>query len=107
MPYRGGQPTGVPGQADRRVVPDPGRRHRPHLAATTALQTASWTLPAALITAATIAVFVATGPADDALVTILLGARIGLLAGAGVFVASAVALTLTRERHLFRYFKDR
>lgn len=80
---------------------------KPDLAAISGFELLSWVVPTALFTAATISVFIATGVAGDAAATALLGARIGALAAAGPFLGAALALALTRERHLFRYFKDR
>lgn len=80
---------------------------KPALALILALETLSWTAPTAMLTAAFVAVFVATGSTGESAASVLLGLRIGLLAVATPFLGAAVALALTRERDLFRYFKDR
>lgn len=77
------------------------------LAATLALETLAWTIPALVLTSAVVMVFSATGPPSDESATVLLGARIGVPAVAGAFAGVVTSLLLTRERHLFRYFAER
>lgn len=79
---------------------------RTSLAAIIALEILSWTAPAAILTASTAAVLIATG-ATDADASALLAAQIAIPAVIGPYLGAAVGLALTRERHLFRYFKDR
>ena len=80
---------------------------RRSLVAIVALETAAWVLPvAALATAATL-VFAATGAPEDRATTLLLSARVVAPAVAAAALGAVVALGLTRERHLFRYVKDR
>lgn len=71
------------------------------------LELAAWTAPSIVLSASVIAVFAATGPPGDMLVSAVLGARIAPLAVAGALVGSVAALLATRERHLFRYVKER
>lgn len=77
------------------------------LGAVLALEITSWVAPAAIITASVGAVFAATGGTSDASSVIVLASRIGLAAVAAPYLGAAAALLLTREQHLFRYFKDR
>lgn len=77
------------------------------LGAVLALEITSWVAPAAIVTASVGAVFAATGETGDASSVIVLASRIGLAAVAASYLGAAAALLLTREQHLFRYFKDR
>lgn len=57
---------------------------------------------AASLAAVTVSVIAATSTPGDNTAFVILGARISALA----FIGAAIALALTRERHLFRYFKE-
>lgn len=80
---------------------------RQDLIAISGLEVIGWTAPAIVFSAAVVAVFAATGPGGDTLMAATLGARIAPLAVAGAFVGTLASLATTRERHLFRYVKDR
>jgi hypothetical protein len=77
------------------------------LAAILALETAAWVLPVVVIAAAATAVFAATGEEADRNVTFLLTARIVAPAVTASVMGAGIAFLTTRERHLFRYVKDR
>lgn len=69
------------------------------------VETALWALAAAVLAAAPVA-WVA-GASHDPAVSWQLAARIVACAVAGALLGALVATALTRESHLFRYFKDR
>jgi hypothetical protein len=71
------------------------------------IETMSWVVPALCACTAAAAVFGATGNPEDATTTLVSGLRIPFAALAGATAGTAAALALTREKHLFRYFKDR
>jgi hypothetical protein len=77
------------------------------LAAILALETAAWVLPVIVVAAAATAVFAATGEEADQDVAFLLTARIVAPAVATSVMGAGIAFLTTRERHLFRYVKDR
>lgn len=77
------------------------------LAAILGLEVTSWTLPAAMFTIAVAALVAARAPNLSPGIALILGSRVWVLAVAGGFLGALVALLQVRERHLFRYFKER
>lgn len=80
---------------------------RHDLGTVVALETLSWTLPVALLAAVAIVVAAALGADHDAGHTVVLGSRVAVAGVVGPLVGTALGCAQTRERHLFRYFKDR
>jgi len=80
---------------------------RQDLGAVVMLETLSWALPATLLAAVAIVVATKLGGDLDARHTVVLGSRTAVAGMAGPLLGSTFGYALTRERHLFRYFKDR
>lgn len=80
---------------------------RASLATGALLETASWALTAPIIGLALTALLARSFSAEDAGSILLLGARIAVLAGLGALLGALLSLLLVREKHLFRYFKER
>ncbi|WP_345761109.1 hypothetical protein [Diaminobutyricibacter sp. McL0608] len=80
---------------------------RRSLATMVGLETASWAVPVLGLCTAVAALFAATGNREDVLSTFVSGLLIPFAALAGICLGTAAALALTREKNLFRYFKDR
>ncbi len=80
---------------------------RSALGAVLALETAAWVVPVLVAAFGVTAVAAALGPPGDRATTLLLTARIVAPSAVAVFLGAGAALALTRERHLFRYVKDR
>lgn len=80
---------------------------RRSLAAILALETCSWVVPVALVAMSATVVFAATGPSADRGTTVLLTLRVLAPSVAAAAVGAVTAFVATRERHLFRYVKDR
>ncbi|RUR01108.1 hypothetical protein [Labedella endophytica] len=80
---------------------------RTSLAAIVALETGAWVGPVVVVALAATAVLAATGDPSDRGTTLLLSARVVVPGAAAAFSGSTIALAVTRERHLFRYVKDR
>lgn len=80
---------------------------RASLGALVALETLAWLVPAALLAVCWTVVVAGTGPVDAVESTGLLAARVAVPALTAASVGAGAALTLTRERHLLRYVKDR
>jgi hypothetical protein len=80
---------------------------RRSLGAILALETGSWVVPVAIVLLGATAVFAAAGPPADRAMTLVLTARVLAPAIAAAFVGAAGAFVTTRERHLFRYVRDR
>ena len=80
---------------------------KPHLAWQQVLEAAAWVAAGVAIAAAAVAYAARTGNPDPSDWAFLLGART-LAAGAATTVLGTLAgVATTRERHLFRYFKNR
>ncbi|RWZ55371.1 hypothetical protein ELQ92_15230 [Labedella populi] len=80
---------------------------RGSLAAVLALETAAWVIPVAIVAVGATSVFAASGAAADRATTLLLTGRVVAPAVVWAFTGAALAFITTRERHLFRYVKDR
>lgn len=67
----------------------------------------SWTVSAAAFASSLITVWVVAGAGEDRLAFAALGLSIAVPAFLGPYIGGLIALSLIKERHLFRYFKDR
>lgn len=79
----------------------------PHLAWQHALEVLAWVAAGAAVAAAAVAFAATGGNPDPAGWAFLLGARTLLAGGAAVLLGALIGVATTRERHLFRYFKNR
>lgn len=77
------------------------------LVAIAALETSAWITPVIVLAAAFTAVKIARWPTGDTWPPIILAARIDLTAAVAGYLGAGLALAHTRERHLFRYFRNR
>lgn len=80
---------------------------RSSLAAILTIETAAWVVPVAVVAVGATTVFAATGAAADRGTILLLSGRVLAPAVASAFVGAALGFATTRERHLFRYVRDR
>lgn len=80
---------------------------RPALTLQVLVETACWVLAAAAIAAAALAWPAIAGSPDASGAAYQIGLRIVVAGVAGVLVGVVVATAMTREKHLFRYFKER
>lgn len=80
---------------------------RNDLGAVVALEVISWILPPALIAASVMVIGANLGSDHDTTSTLVLGSRVVIAGLLGPLLGSTLAFAQTRERHLFRYFKDR
>lgn len=80
---------------------------RRSLGAILALETCSWVVPVAIVVVSATSVFATTGPPEDRGTTFVLTLRVLAPAIAAAAVGATTAFIATRERHLFRYVKDR
>jgi hypothetical protein len=80
---------------------------RGSLAAILALETAAWVVPVAIVAVGATSVFAATAVGADRETTLLLTGRVLAPGVVSAFAGAALAFVTTRERHLFRYVKDR
>ncbi|PJJ63663.1 hypothetical protein [Compostimonas suwonensis] len=71
------------------------------------LEAASWIVPVVVVGFAVSASLAVDSAPEDWGRVLLIGVRIPVLAAAASFTGAGLALAMTRERHLFRYFKDR
>jgi hypothetical protein len=71
------------------------------------LETCSWSALVFLWSLIVVLFFSSIASSDDRLVTFVLGMRTAISAQIGVILGMTVAALSTRERHLFRYFKER
>lgn len=71
------------------------------------LETGAWVLPAFAVGLAVCGFAVALGDPADHLTNAALALRVPVTCAAAALAGATLALTATRERHLFRYFKDR
>ena len=83
-----------------------GARKR-DLAAIQGIEIAAWTSAAILFAATAAALFARLGSPEDESSIYVLSLRLITAAALSPFLGGAVALAVTKERHLFRYFKDR
>lgn len=83
------------------------RVRRADLQAQLVIETAAWCLPTLAAAVAFAGITVATGGSSDHLTNMILALRTPMSAVAGALVGTLLGLALTRESHLFRYFKDR
>jgi hypothetical protein len=74
--------------------------------ATALVETLAWSLAGALVALGVLAVVARQDPATAALVLVTSG-RTVLVAVVACLGGAALALATIRERHLFRFFKDR
>ncbi len=81
------------------------RVSRRDLSLISAIEASVWVLPAPLLCMAT--AVLALGAPPDGAVAATIGARVALPVVVGAAVGLALALILTRERHLFAYARDR
>lgn len=72
-----------------------------------AIETLSWSIPGALVSIASLLPVAGQAPPGDVFPTIILGLRIISVGVLGSMAGTMVAVLGVRERHLFRYFKDR
>lgn len=83
------------------------RVRKPHLAWQQTLEAAAWVAAGVAIAAAAVAHAAHTGNPDPSDWTFLLGARTLLAGAAATLLGTLAGVATTRERHLFRYFKNR
>ncbi len=80
---------------------------KPHLAWQHALETFAWAAAGVAIAAAAVAQAGTAGNPDPGQWAFLLGVRTLLAGAAAALLGALVGVATTRERHLFRYFKNR
>lgn len=80
---------------------------KPHLAWQHALEAVAWTAAGLAVAAAPLAYAATSQNPDPAGWAFLLGARTLLAGAACVLLGALLGVATTRERHLFRYFKNR
>jgi hypothetical protein len=80
---------------------------KPHLAWQQVLEAAAWVAAGVAIAAAAVAYAARTGNPDPGDWAFLLGARTLAAAAATALLGALAGVATTRERHLFRYFKNR
>lgn len=73
----------------------------------TFLETAAWVLAGVVIASPVLAIAAAHGNPEPSREYWLIGLRILAAGGAAVLLGSVAATAATREKHLFRYFKER
>lgn len=83
------------------------RMRRADLQAQMVLEVSAWCLPTLAVGVALAGIAVATGDPPDYGTHVILALRAPLAGVAGALVGTVIGVALTRERHLFRYFKDR
>lgn len=83
------------------------RVRRADLQAQVTLEALAWCLPTVAVGVALAGVAVATGDPLDHATNAVLALRSPIAGAAGALVGTIIGLALTRERHLFHYFKDR
>lgn len=83
------------------------RVRKAHVAWQMMLETLAWVAAGAAIMAAGIAVAARLDNPGPGMFTVLVGARTIVAGSAAVLLGALLATLLTRERHLFRYSKDR
>jgi len=80
---------------------------RRDLLAVQMLEASSWIVPAVCVGLALTALLAAGSAPGDRLTVAIIGSRILAVAGLGALGGTAAGVLFTREKHLFRYFKDR
>jgi hypothetical protein len=83
------------------------RVRKPYLAWQHALEAAAWAAAGVAVGAAAVAYAATDGNPDPSDWAFLLGARTLLAAAAAALLGTLLGVATTRERHLFRYFKNR
>ncbi|QJW37586.1 hypothetical protein [Cellulosimicrobium protaetiae] len=81
------------------------RVRRSDLCSVSLLEATAWVLPPLVVCMAT--AMLVLGPSGDLLLAVVLGARVAIPAGLGALLGTVIGLSMTRERHLFLYAKDR
>ncbi|MCJ1703084.1 hypothetical protein [Rathayibacter sp. VKM Ac-2926] len=83
------------------------RVHRVELLAVLLLESLAWLIPVGSAGLAVALFFSSTGPPVDAAATLIQGLRTPAVAVLGAATGVLLGVLTTRERHLFRYFKNR
>lgn len=72
-----------------------------------ALESLAWVLPAAVLVAATASVLIGLGSGEDPAALVRVAAHVAAPGLASALLGAQAATALTRESHLFRYFRER